>query len=455
MKYELTQEQQSIISALENEPVVLIDAKAGCGKTSTSLAVVHYFKPKKGLYTAFNKAIVKEGEEKFPESISCQTKHAFALRYVRPKKKIESFTYLCIKEELDYPEKRQIIQAMDSFFLSKSTDMYEYLEEALEADLAAITCNYIEQMVDDEIPPTFNFLLKYLHILLATKAITIDLDIAILDECQDTTEVFFEIFMLLNAKRKLIVGDPFQNIYGYMNTVNAFNLIEGISPLPLTRTFRCTPEIAGRIQDFGVKNLSKSFKYVGAGTNTVDSSVAYISRTNGSILIRMQELLEIGQTFMLTKPIKELLALPMALANVSNGRPVFHKEYRYLEREYANYTLSGHKSFFKYLRANVKDKELISTLNFMTILASKGINIFALKKEAEAMPVNPNVTIATCHSLKGKEYGTVYIADDLNESTLEIIYNGGPTCKEDMEELNLAYVAISRAKHTLIGCNFA
>lgn len=443
----LTQEQQTILSTLDSSPVVCVSAKAGTGKTSTSLAIVAHFHPKKGLYTAFNKSIVLEATEKFPKSVQCKTIHAFALAYVQPRKKIEPVTYSCFTEKLSYPDMRIIIDTMDAFFLSSSTCMETFME-CIDRDLATIAIRYIHKMIDEEICPTFNFLLKYLHLQLDQGLIDIDLDLAILDECQDTTEVAFEIFMLLNAKRKLIVGDPHQNIYGYLNTVNAFNLIHDVPLLPLTTTFRCSPLIASRVQSFGERHLSSDFHYIGVGTDVLDPSIAYISRTNGSVLMRIDSLLDEGQSFTLTKPVKELLALPMALANVSSGRPVFHKQYMYLEKEYKKYALSGKKGFFQYLKEHVDDEELHGALSFMQQLSSKNINIFQLKKDVEAMKPNKNILVATAHSSKGLEFGTVYIENDLNHATMEAIE------EYDRQTLNLAYVAATRAKHTLLNCNY-
>ena len=91
--YELTKQQNLIIDTLKTTDgeIVLVDAKAGTGKTSTSQAVVEALHPKKGLYTAFNKAIVMEGKEKFTENIDCRTLHSLALSFVRPKLNIEDF----------------------------------------------------------------------------------------------------------------------------------------------------------------------------------------------------------------------------------------------------------------------------------------------------------------------------------------------------------------------------
>lgn len=455
--FDLTKEQKTIIETLETEPIVLVDAKAGTGKTSTSLAVVHHFTPKKGFYTAYNKSIVVEAQEKFPSSMECKTIHAFALSHIKPKNKIEDFTYLCIKEKLSYPSKMNIMNAMDSFFLSSSTDMDEYLSVLEDEKLETIAKKYINKMVEDEIPPTFNFLLKYLHLMLAEDIITIEYDLAILDECQDTTEVAFQIFNLIKCDRKLIVGDPFQNIYGYMNTVNAFNLIKDVPRLGLTRTFRCSKDIARRVQTFGKTHLNKDFKYIGTDSPHKEESIAYIGRTNGAILLRLEELIAEGKSFSLTRPVKDIFALPMALLNVAMGKDPKYvpKKYKYLIKEYSRYTVSGMKGFYSYLMKYVEDEELHGAIRFMNTLREKDINIFELKKQAEQAVSDPNVWVVTSHSFKGREVDTVVIDDSMNRAVLKIIEKGGPESPADQEELNLGYVSITRAKHKLINCKFA
>lgn len=434
----------------------------GTGKTSTSLAVVNHFKPKKGFYTAFNKSIVTEADEKFPRNMNCVTKHAFARRILLDTKSldfknIEPFTYTCFSETLSYKSRKEIMSSMNAFFLSDSVDMEEYLEELLDDPTqVALAIKYIMEMVDSKRPPTFDFLLKYLHLQLFEGNIVVEYDLAILDECQDTTKVFFQIFMLIKCDRKLIVGDPFQNIYGYMNTVNAFNLITDVPVLKLTKTFRCSKLIADRVEKFGQKHLSKNFKYTGTDSEYSDATTAYIGRTNSSLLEKMLDLVEDGEQLCLTRKVKEIFALPIALANVSNGREVYHKQYKYLEKEYKNYTLSGMKTFYTYLLKHVEDEELHAAIKFMLKLSKKKFNIFSFKKDVEAVTVpTGGVWVVTAHSFKGREVDRVIILDSLNKSVNTILAKPYPEGREDQEELNLGYVGMTRARHELINCTFA
>jgi len=450
-----TQEQLDIVNYLkENDGVLAVNAVAGSGKTSTAQLVVAELKPKKGYYTAFNRAIVLEGNEKFPPSIECRTQHAFARSYLGITGSIEDFTYLCIKEKLAYPVKRKIIDAMDDFFRSDSVDMYDYIETVLEDErLAEITCNYIDKMVSEQIPPTFNFMLKLLHLTLAEGIIDIKYDLVILDEAQDTIPVTLAIFKLIDAPKKLLVGDVDQNIYAYMNTVNAFKLLE-TKTLSLTKSFRCSPEIAERVEKFGKLMLRKNFEFKGTETQP-DDTTAYISRTNASIIDRINKLHEDNIGYTLTRSIDDIFAMPMALVNAGAGRQVYSKKYKYLEKEYKNFTLSNYGKFFSYLFDNVDDQEMQNALKLLMKFNERDINIFEVRKIAKTVTANPNITVATAHSLKGMEYSTVYIANDLNTAMEDIILQGGAETEEDIQTCNLAYVAMTRARNKLINCKFA
>jgi superfamily I DNA/RNA helicase len=67
--------------------------------------------------------------------------------------------------------------------------------------------------------------------------------------------------------------------------------------------------------------------------------------------------------------------------------------------------------------------------------------------------------LATCHSVKGLDADEVYIADDLNSSIhklnerMENMRNAGMDYvlnQDDITEVNLYYVACSRAKKVLL-----
>ena len=89
-----TPEQADVLDHMvENDGIMLVEAGAGTGKSFMSRQIVQELPISSGIYTAFNKAIVEEGINRFLGTpIECKTLHALAYRYVKPKMKIESFS---------------------------------------------------------------------------------------------------------------------------------------------------------------------------------------------------------------------------------------------------------------------------------------------------------------------------------------------------------------------------
>lgn len=467
----LTGEQQAVVDRvcdnIEDNKIIAVNAVAGSGKTSTGDAVIRAFQPKNGFYTAFNKAIVQDSAKRFGNLLQCKTIHALAYKYVKPKGSIEDLSYLTIKEDIGYEDKAIIIDTIDEFFRSSSTDIEEFAKtKTHNEELQKLIMDYANMMICGDIPPTFNYMLKMLHLMLLDGEIDIDFDLLILDECQDTTAVALEIFKLIHAKKKVIFGDKFQNIYSFMNTVNAFEELDNLELLRLTKSFRCNPYIANIVEDYSKTTLDRNFIYTGnENLENNSKSIAYITRTNSALIERMDKLLERGESFTLTRNVNEIFALPIALLNASNGKPVFDKKYKFLQTEYNKYqdVKSKYNSFFEYLNLVVADPLIDSTCKVLMNFATKRINIYDLKNRVKELKVNPNIILTTAHAFKGLEADYVYIEDDLNASVnraitkmhdYAFVYGNTTSLKEqrsyisrsDKEDLNTYYVALSRAR---------
>ena len=465
----LTPEQQLILKTAETVPILLVKAKAGTGKSYTSYKLVEHLKPKTALYTAFNKAIITEGEQTLkPLGVECRTFHALAYNKVKPKLPIEAFTYTCIKENLPYAYKKVIIDAMDEFYRSASLETEEFLHTYIAAKLALFSIadnpihlkkmqvtletlaeSYIQKMIEEKIPPTFNYLLKWFHFLLANGEVKLEYDLVIIDEIQDTTGVALEIFKLLTATHKIGLGDPHQRIYLFMHLVNGFELLSDVPVLELTKTFRCSTQIANNIRIFGKKWLNSEFKFEGIEHPMHDGKVAYITATNASIVRQINILHREGKGYILTRPIKEIFAAPLAVVTAATGKAVYHKQYKFLEDEYKTFRKSHYINFFKYLAEEVQEEEIKNTVRLLNQFSRERINIFDVLNEAKASKRDPRITVGTAFSLKGLGYETVYIDDDLNNQVQKVIDNGGPETEKQLVTMRLYYVACSRSRCNL------
>jgi len=202
----LTKEQNDILENVKTSELLKILAKAGSGKTFISQEIVKQENPKRGLYFAFNKAIVMEGKAKFPHNIECRTIHSLALKHANLT--IDNFSYHNIKEDMRYDDKKSIIDSMNKFYSSGSINPKEFFKDYLGDEyLVNITLSYIQKMMKGKIPATFGLVMKYFHILLALGKIKVEYDMVILDEAGDTTEVILEIFKLIDSPKKIMLGD--------------------------------------------------------------------------------------------------------------------------------------------------------------------------------------------------------------------------------------------------------
>jgi len=460
MEYELTNEQKEILVKVKeskNKGPIGVNAIAGSGKTAILLALVDYIKPKKCFYTAFNRKLVEESREKFSTNVECKTFHAMAYRYVQPKLGVEPFTYLCVKEPLNYQSKAKIIKGMDAFFISDSTDMQVFLESIIEDErLIPIIIMYIEKMVNEEIPMTFNFMLKYLHLLLNDNLIEIKYDMVLIDECQDVSMVTLEILKLLTSDYKVLVGDPHQNIYSsFMNTVNAFRVLD-MPILGLTKSFRCSEAISQRIENYGITNLDKDFMFKGTSTPETDGKLAYITATNAQIILRIIKLHESNTGYVLTRPLKDIFACALALVTAASGKRVMHKQYKFLDKEYTNYTMSGKKGFYSYLNKKTKDEEIKNATGLLMKLKERDINIFEVLAKAKTMKKDRDVLVSTAYSCKGLGFETVHIENDLNGAVKDALKAKKEECMTEANytSLKLGYVGASRCKINLINCDY-
>ena len=475
----LTKEQQAIVDAVCTEDndsrIIAVNAVAGSGKTSTADAVIRAYNPSNGFYTAFNRAIVQDSEKRFGKMLSCKTIHALAYKYCKPKKNIEDLNYLTIKESISYEDKAIVIETIDDFFRSASTDLEEYAKyKTNDENLQSLILEYADRMLQGDINPTFNFLLKNLHLQLLDRETEIDFDLLILDECQDTTAVALEIFKLINAKKKLILGDRFQNIYSFMNTVNAFEELDDLRLLRLTKSFRCNPSIASTVEEYGRQYLESEFSYEGnEEIPDKNESLAFITRTNSALIERMDLLMDTGHSFKLTRKPEEIFALPMALLNASAGKPVLNKKFKFLEKEFKRYQdmNDSFTSFFDYLQIAVNDEAINATCRVLLKFKDKKINIYDLYNKVKAMKPDPRIILTTSHAFKGLEADSVVIENDLNQCVnkvierLKVLKEDLPfgesifelkkyLDKSDKEDLNTYYVALSRARNKITNVNY-
>jgi len=447
-----TPEQADVVDHMVmTDGITLVQAGAGTGKSFMSRQIVKELSVKSGIYTAFNKAIVEEGVIRFMGTpIQCKTMHALAYQYVRPELPIKTFSYKCIEEKISYSEKRRIIDVIDNFYVSSSTCMNDYFDKQFEkhprsAYMIKLAEKYVTGMAEGTINPTFNFLLKSLHLMMVEETVTIKTDIIILDEINDITAVFLEIFKLVDAPKKLGLGETNQAIYEFLNLVDGFEVLKDVAVTKrFTQSYRCSEDVAQRIENKMRKVMYPEFRFTGTDKPVTNGKTLYCTLTNAAIVDMIQQRLYENKSFTLLRKPADIFAAPLAVLSASQGKRPYQTKFEFLVDVFEEYkSQNEHKTFFKFLLNEVDDDEISNAVRLLQRLNTENISLYAVYNRAKEAVPDKDYTISTVFTSKGLEYETVYISDDLNRK-FSLACNGELTDTDALTIIRCYYVACSR-----------
>ena len=287
-----------------------------------------------------------------------------------------------------------------------------------------------------------------------------------LDESGDLNPVTLEIFKLLPATRKVMVGDPHQNIYQFNHTINCFSVMQDEGTyLPMTQSFRVDNKIASRIQRFCQTYLSEDMQFTGVTiSNPTIKTRAFISRTNSALIRKLMELNKLRIPYGTIRDVKDIFSLPLTLIALRPGGFTASSEYKFLQDDANTFGKSKelqdkYKSLLVYLKelhdGDTTLQQAISIIFQYGKLEVLTCYEIAKKHSKQEQPY----MLGTCHSFKGLEKDYVELADDMNQSIAPIIVAKqlNPNYElstEERAELNLYYVACSRARIELVNAKY-
>ncbi|EAJ8474625.1 3'-5' exonuclease [Campylobacter upsaliensis] len=444
----LSKEQELILEkagALKQGEILKINACAGSGKT-TMLKHIALANPLNSfLYLAFNKAIAQKSKKLFPKNVEVKTIHSLA--YVFAKKHLGSFSLL---------SNLKIFDIAPFFSNQKSSYLNAVLKEYarfLKSDETETSYKEVallyEAMLKKELPMTHDFYLKYYQLASGGKELHI-YDYVLFDEAQDSNAVMLSIF-LNNVCKKILVGDTFQNIYGFNQTINALETIKADFHLNLSTNYRSTQEILDYADSFLETCSSKNrVKMHSALKEEVKiKTQAFITRTNAGLIelintLRKEENLD--EVALLKEPESIFKLLFDIFSFRANRFELISKENAFLHNFDSMFELRSYASY---------DAELNLALN----LSEKPYDFKALKKLALKLYQNKNANIflINAHLSKGLEWDRVILHNDFVKlrdlkAKIEEEKNQEEKAKREFEmeqELNLFYVAITRARFEL------
>ncbi len=506
----LTKEQQAIINSAGN---LRINAVAGSGKTTT-LVEYAKSRPSTSriLYLAFNRSVKLEAQRKFAaaelNNVKVETAHSLAYRHIVHRHgytvKGDGYKIYDLAELLGIANPRDMAAAytlathvarFTAFFCNSATDKVQGLkygndikeEKAAQfvqnfySVIESTTRRFLKMMNDGEVDVTPDFYLKKFQL---SKPV-LPYDVILFDEAQDASPAMTDVFLRQPATL-VMVGDPHQQIYSWRYAVNALDSA-GFPVYPLSASFRFPPSIARlAVAVLDLKKMTGEHQTViinGCGTSTIQNSrpelvegrvdngtKAIIARTNLGLLLKAIE----------------------HITGANKAWPV------YFEGNINSYTYADEGasiwdvlSLYNGRREGIRDKLIKSFNNFSELEDyiektednSLGMLVKIVKEYTNRLPGliaslkekhvaneerhTAKIIFSTVHRCKGMEYDKVELAPDFiteekiekakkQKEKLEAEAKVEKVKKDDWnparinEEINLLYVAVTRAKVKLL-----
>ncbi len=508
----LTEEQREIVEALGKSDSLKINAFAGTGKTTTLKELTLAYPDMKFLYLAFNRSIAQEAKRKFPRNTDIYTTHGLAYRMTKRElnmKNLRNSDYRPreLMDILGMPDWR-IADLVLSFFngychsdlkevspdsmrkLRKKDTQLSLKFKLLEEEYKDLTNEFIAEhvnklwngMIDGEIGMTHNLYLKYFHLNLKRYSVYLSkYDVVLLDEAQDTNEVTLDIVNSLPVRKRVIVGDTHQQIYGFRKSVNAMNKFKADTTLYLSISFRITSQVAQRASRLlhllkGEGKPITATKEEDPTKDVREGTYAIITRTNAQLIRELNWKVKEGEEDELTtvRPPSDIFRLPLSVYYFQLYCDTRDRSLLSLVQEKWMLNFDTFQELEEYAEG-IDDVELLSAIK---IVKEKEINLPSLYDIAVRLYGNPRarVYLTTAHTAKGLEWDTVKLTEDFPEltkkiaSTLirvlgekkagrikaplrsfkELLGKENTYAVSTGEEVNLYYVAMTRAKNRLI-----
>lgn len=339
MTFTPTDEQQAIIDTIctaKSGSVITVNAIAGASKTSSLRLTAEKYKklyPNSSFkYMLFGRMAYEEAKLDFGHNAQCSTLHQLAYHYMVRNGHMKLLThsnYLSwrdIPKRIYQPFKRthEGLTLIEEFCQSQLVDISKFFKErGVDYVMSKFVTSLFEAAFKGEMSCTHSMYLKCFHIQLVNKEIELDtVDVLAVDEVQDLSPIMLDVVKLYPANVKVLVGDPYQSIFSFLGCVNAFNYFSEAIRLNLTKSFRCTTELAKKIEHFAHRTFDKEFVF--KGTDYPSQKIktkAYLTRTNNALIRKMIELNKIGIPYKLSTKTKlnQMFEWPLALMRIKPG----------------------------------------------------------------------------------------------------------------------------------------
>lgn len=462
-----TDEQQKIIES--ESDFLKVNAFAGTGKTSTLVEYAEHRNRERILYICFNKSIKLEAERKFGRNVFPKTSHGLAFRdfgvnFLEAKKLVDKIRVNEAVAALgldEYPEDFRLyvadttLKCIDRFVNSADTKILEAHCSSFITPDTGIDAGDITELAETLWAKMVN--LKdssigivpdiYLKLYQLSSPDLSFYDRILFDEAQDANAVTASIFEMQKAA-KVVVGDTHQQLYSFRGAMNAMRKFNSDTTLYLSQSFRFGQGIADVANALlsTYKGETRSLKGTDAVTYLGDipssTRTAFIARSNGSIMEEAARCLAMNKKISFVGGAENYrLSSALDVHNLRMGE----------RSRIFNPFIKAFKSFEvleDYARA-VDDRELKSLINVSKKHNHKLPSLISSIRAHSGETNEADVILTTAHKSKGLEFDHVRLANDFTDLFDEKTGQPKHMTYSEQEEINIAYVAATRAQKSL------
>lgn len=457
--------------------IMKVKAFAGTGKTTTLRGVAARNRDSKILYLAFNKAIKEEAQGKFVGNVRAMTAHGLAYASVgklygnTPNKlamgDLKPFHVLPVIQAgirripalAHNLYGARVIEAIKNYLISPDVDLND--DHVVVGTSPAEKKSFARDRILDDaqtvwaamqdlkspMPMTHDGYLK----LFQRDMPMLGYDMIMVDEYQDTNPVL-QALVDIQSCRKIYVGDEHQAIYGFRGARNAMASAQADEEYVLTGSFRFGPEIAALANAMlDAKGETVALRGLGATSKlaAIPPGMAhtFIARGNAALFARAVAAVDKHEAFAFVGPLGnyrlDLIEQAFRLSNKEKVNDPFLKAFDTYEalEEYGEV---------------MEDREVAGRCRLVNKYGKRVPALVGMiSSRAGTYPSNPkgaHVILTSAHRAKGLEFPHVQLADDFMDfydDELSMWKDLSQADARDREEVNLQYVAATRAQTTL------
>ncbi|WP_454744103.1 UvrD-helicase domain-containing protein [Cupriavidus necator] len=464
-----TDQQRAIIEAQAD--IVVAEAYAGTGKTTTAVGFTEARPDLRTLYLAFNRANAKAAQGRFPRHVTSMTTHALAYSVLTQdqRSRVENIwkpatmrkDMAIIGLDVRYREAAITQRILASFFASRDAE-----PTAAHADEARKVLNAqdftVEQCVryanrawgamKDKsgritIPHD-----AYLKMFVQSKP-NLGYQMLVFDEAQDANPITAQLVELQRefGTKLLYLGDRHQSIYAFRGATNAMEgLPANATVLPLTQSWRFGPKTAGIANQILSELKGETNQIEGLGSDAPwreGAPYALLSRTNAELIKPAVARRGRGVHWVGGIEGYKVHILEDAWRLRSNQRTD-------IREPFIRDNFTSWQEFEDY-GEETKDPEVKILVELVDQYRHEIPQLVAeLRANEEKSDKFADLVVATGHKAKGLEWDQVKLADDftvLEKAEQSMADFGRIDAQEAMredgtdQELNLLYVAVTRA----------